>query len=208
MFDLDGTLVDSASEVLQCINIMRSKRSLENIEKSELLPLMGYGAGRLLENSFNNLNEPIESLVAEFRALYLKTTTPKSSLFENVESTLEQLSNKSCYLAIVTNKPKNLCDKVLKELEIEHYFDYVIASNGQFANKPSADAIDYLVDHFCADPNLSYMVGDTTLDQQAALRGNVNFVFFSPGYDDGVKLSENDVLLSSMSDFNKIIDIK
>lgn len=207
MFDLDGTIVDSANEVLHCLNIMRKKRSLPDLEKGELLIYMGHGASSLLQAAFINLNESIEELVTEFRILYAKTQTPKSSLYSHVKATLESLSSDNCYLAIVTNKPENLCHKVLKELELEHYFDYVIANNGQFAAKPAADAIHYLINHFDTEPGISYMVGDTTLDQCAAREAGVNFVFFSAGYDDGVELSDNDVVLQCMSDFNKKINL-
>jgi phosphoglycolate phosphatase len=122
IFDLDGTLVDSANEVLVSLNMMKQKRSQNLIDKQGLLSVMGHGAKSILAATFVETHEPIESLVDEFRSNYAAIKTAKSSMYKHVIELLSWLRDNNCIVALLTNKPKLLCDNVLNELEIRQFF--------------------------------------------------------------------------------------
>ncbi|MFC0118865.1 HAD family hydrolase [Pseudoalteromonas xiamenensis] len=200
IFDLDGTIVDSANEVMVCVNMMRKERGLAPISKSLIVNKIGHGAKAIIENVFIDNEEKIEELVEEFRTYYTNLTTPKTSLFEGATSTLQVLKNRNCKIALFTNKPKNLCVNVLDDLKLHSFFDYIISNDGRFDNKPSPAAISYLVELFKVDKRLCFMVGDTTLDQLSARHAGVNFILFKPGYDDGVRLSLNEMAIQKFDE--------
>ncbi|MDT3274134.1 HAD-IA family hydrolase [Shewanella sp. SP2S2-4] len=186
IFDLDGTLVDSAREVTQVINEMRRVRDLKPLNQDSLLQEMGHGADRILSLALPQSIEPVTCLVAEFRDRYKLISTPKSSLYPNVEATLKFLKKIGFKLAVCTNKPSALCDKVLLETEIAEYFDVVISGRPDHIAKPNAEPVLRVLQQLGLEPASALLVGDTTIDQKAAKAANVPFIFFSSGYDDGV----------------------
>jgi phosphoglycolate phosphatase len=205
IFDLDGTLVDSANEVLVCLNMMKEQRSQTLLHKQGLLSFMGHGAQSIVEAAFTDTRESIELLIEEFRSNYSAIKTAKASMYKHVIELLSWLRDNNCIVALLTNKPKLLCDNVLNELEIRQYFNFIIANDGQCSLKPSPDGIKHLMTYFDVNSNSTFMVGDTTLDQKAAHMSEVNFIHFSQGYNDGVKLASYDAEVSDLLEIKTLI---
>ena len=91
IFDLDGTLVDSANEVLVCLNMMKEQRSQTLLQKQGLLSFMGHGAQSIVEAAFTDTRESIELLIEEFRSNYSAIKTAKASMYKHVIELLSWL---------------------------------------------------------------------------------------------------------------------
>ena len=200
IFDLDGTLVDSVNETAVILNKMRKKRGKLPLSKDKYKKLISHGAGQLVQYACGDNESSIE-LIYEFRDFYKLTETSKNSIYPGVVETLTMLIQKDIKLAICTNKPENLCDKVLRDTGLIPYFDAVVAGGMTRSLKPSSESIDLAINKLKLNYNQVVLVGDSTVDQEAAKKANIPFIFFTGGYDDGV---DND---STYLSLNNICDI-
>ena len=192
IYDLDGTIVDSLPLVGQILNEMRKSGGKDPIPNKVLLPWISMGSVDLVANA---LNVPLDVAVQElskFRTLYLKTITPKSSLYPEIYDTLVQLTEgMDLKVAICTNKPRELAEKVLVELGIEYFFSFMNAG-GDFPNKkPAVENVFSCLQYFSVNPHEAIYIGDSRVDQELALSAGIPYVHYMGGYDDGVDPSLN-----------------
>ena len=207
VFDLDGTLVDSVHETAVILNTMRKKRGKLPLKDGDYKKLISHGAGKLVCYALEEKTISERMLIKEFRDHYGDTQTSKDSIYPNVKDTLIKLKQAGIKLAICTNKPKNLCDKVLQDTELRSFFDCVVSGGMTKESKPSREPVDYAMSCLGLSSNEVVFVGDSTVDQRAAKAANVPFVFFSTGYDDGVDDTYHG-LVDDMSQLLKLIKLK
>ena len=205
IFDLDGTLVDSANEILYCVNKMRLWRGLPGLKKKDIVSSIGQGVSSLICRSFPNNQEDADELISEFRKIYSTVNTPPASVFQGAFDTLKTLVNIGCSVAVVTNKPQELCFNVLNQTGLGRYFTYVFAAGGEFQDKPSPESTRFLMSKCNTSCESTYFVGDTTSDQKTAHSAQVKFLFFRNGYDDGVLLTKADREIDRLSQILTII---
>jgi phosphoglycolate phosphatase len=187
IYDLDGTLVDSAQIVTGILNSMRQEIGKSPIDKMRLLPLLSRGGEELVSGALElTQSAQISLALEEFRGRYLEFLTPPDSLYPNVVKTLEQLQALNCSLGICTNKPRNLVNKVLADLNLGQFFSFISAGGDLPTKKPHPDNLRVCLEHFGVQPNQALLVGDSTVDQSLARNLDVHFVHYTPGYDDGV----------------------
>ena len=187
IYDLDGTLIDSAQVVTGILNQMRSEISKPAINKAALLPLLSLGGEELVAGSLGLTNaKEVAAALLEFRQRYIELETPVGSLYPNVIATLEQLQALDYSLGICTNKPRNLVNKVLDDLNLKQYFGFISAGGDLPTKKPHPDNLRICLEYFGADSNQAILVGDSTVDQSLAINLGVHFAHYLPGYDDGV----------------------
>jgi phosphoglycolate phosphatase len=190
LFDLDGTLVDSARESAVILNAMRNERGRGPCDISLFQEKISSGAKGLIECALGFCKEDTESLIKEFRAKYQTTQTPKSSLYPNVIETLTQLRTIGYSLGVVTNKPDNLCHNVLIQTGLFQFFDCIIAATGNIKPKPHPEPIHTALQKMGRKKNESILIGDSRPDQLAAAQAGIPFIFFTEGYDDGVNQAD------------------
>jgi phosphoglycolate phosphatase len=186
VYDLDGTLIDSANTVLSIINQMRSELNKNLINRNSLMPWISLGGIKFVINDLDLQEVEADKYLIEFRRRYLAYCTKETDLYPDVQKTLSTLAISNKYLAICTNKPRNLVEKILFELSLEKYFEFVIAGGDLATQKPHPSNLLECLKHFGCSPDSTIMVGDSTVDQRLANNCGVPFVFFRPGYDDGV----------------------
>ena len=187
IYDLDGTIVDSLPLVSKILNDIRVLSGKSPITKEALLPWISMGSVDLVANA---LDIPLANAgheLIKFRAVYSKMTTPSSSLYPEIYDTLVQLTGPmNLKLAICTNKPRKLAEKVLAELGIARFFPFMNAG-GDFPNKkPAIENVYSCLQYFSVEPHEAIYVGDSRVDQQLALKADIPFVHYRAGYDDGV----------------------
>lgn len=137
-----------------------------------------------------------------FRENYKNRPTPVDSIFDGVRDLLCELSGRQYSLAICTNKPRFLAQKVLKELAIDEFFSVMCADGDLPTKKPNPANLLYCLNAFGISPSQSLLVGDSKVDQDLALACKVPFAWFTAGNDDGV-----DPLKVSFR-FDKFIELK
>jgi phosphoglycolate phosphatase len=124
--------------------------------------------------------------LAEFRRRYRLLPTPPASLFPGAAATLAALHGAGWRLAVCSNKPEVLCRKALQDLGLDHYFGSVVGGDTAPFPKPHAAPVQHALAELQVAAPRALLVGDSTVDQQAAAAAGVPFIFFTGGYDDGV----------------------
>ena len=186
LFDLDGTLVDSAIEIGVILNSMRKERGLSALTETHFRQKISYGAGELVQSALNSMAEDLDVLINEFRSKYGILKTPESSIYPTVVETLSVLKKQGLKLGICTNKPQNLCDNVLRDTGLNRYFSCVIAGRAELKPKPHHVSISLAMSGMDADTSTTVLIGDSTADQRAARSAGIPFIFYAAGYNDGV----------------------
>jgi phosphoglycolate phosphatase len=189
LFDLDGTLVDSARETTAILNAMRVERGKTPLPSVVYKQLISHGASALVRRACEieaDAVDAVDALVKAFRSRYLRTPTPPSSLYPGAAESLRNLRKLGLKIGICTNKPESLCRLVLTQTGLDELCDTVVAGGMTNRPKPHRDPLEYALAGLGLSTKDVMMIGDSTVDQKAAAAMDIPFIFFSRGYDDGV----------------------
>jgi phosphoglycolate phosphatase len=186
IYDLDGTLVDSASVVSCILNDMRCELGHERLLKESYYPWISLGGEDLIKNALKIADDEVANYLRVFRDRYFSQPTPINSINEGVAESLETLQLLNFSLAICTNKPRHLANKVLAETGLGRYFGFINAGGDLPNKKPHPSNILLCMDFFGLKADQVLYVGDSLVDQKLADSVGVPFVLYEGGYDDGV----------------------
>lgn len=191
-FDLDGTLINSVDLVLDIINHQRSGMRKQRLKKYQLYPWLSLGGLDLISNALEVPLEKSSYYLETFRDKYMSIETPKNSLFPGVIEVLKFLKENNYLLAVITNKPRVLVNKIFFETELGNFFDFSLAGDELITKKPSPCIIYHCCDYFKIRNKEIVLIGDSSIDQKTAINSSIDFIFFSGGYDDGVDVDSID----------------
>jgi phosphoglycolate phosphatase len=186
LFDLDGTLVDSAPSIATILNAMRAEQGSLPLPVGCFRQWISLGAAELVSRSLAVPLPDVAAALEDFRGRYGTLPTPATCLFPGVSETLAILAESGVRLGICSNKPTHLCRKVLQETGLLAYFGAIVGGDTVPRPKPHRQPLDHAMGLLGAHPSGTIFVGDSTIDQQAANAAGLPFVFFTAGYDDGV----------------------
>ncbi|MBU3625039.1 HAD-IA family hydrolase [Polynucleobacter sp. JS-Safj-400b-B2] len=205
VYDLDGTLIDSAKIVTSVLNQMRTERGLEHLEAEQLVPWLSMGGEDLVANALGLPVKGIQSHLTDFRKRYSEIDTPNDSIYPGIKETLNHFVNSGFQLAVCTNKPRVLAEKVLKETQLYDYFGYMNAGGDLPYKKPHPQTLLSCLEFFGVDSREAILVGDSTVDQSLAQATDVAFVQYLPGYDDGIELFNPQMKINHHRDLKNLI---
>lgn len=189
ILDLDGVIIDSAPTVLKLLNQIRKERRMKSISLEKIMPYISYGGRQLVSYALNLSNDiEINDLLLRFRYSYMNTKTSKKILYPDVSEFLDKAKKNGIKLCICTNKPRNLTDKILKETNLNIYFDFIIAGGDVPFKKPNPENIYICLRRFGVTKEEIIYIGDSSIDENMATRAQVPFYFYSSGYNDGVNV--------------------
>jgi phosphoglycolate phosphatase len=185
IFDLDGTLVDTAPDLLGALNAILLREGRRPVDHADLRHLVGYGARTMLAEAFRMTGAPADeatlpALIDDYIAHYRQHIAVASRPFPGVEQTLEDLKAKGAKLGVLTNKPQELTDLLLPALGLDVYFDAIHGAGRYGYNKPDARVLHHVVDELGGGPAL--MIGDSVTDVQTARAAQVKVILVSFGY--------------------------
>jgi phosphoglycolate phosphatase len=200
-FDLDGTLVNSAPQVLFIINQMRQAVGLSCLDLSDLIPYLSLGGIQMIEASLNCPAVEAEARLTQFRHCYQGLVPESTKLYGGVELVLAKLYKSGIRLTICTNKPRKLAEKVLNEAAIRQHFDFLCAGDDLPTKKPYVDNLLACCNAVNVKPSSTWLVGDSIVDQNLALGAGVPFIFHKSGYDDGVQPQKCYMTFATFADF-------
>lgn len=205
VYDLDGTLIDSAIVVAELLNELRAERGLPALTMDDYKPWLSIGGRAMVAAALNIHESDATAPLAAFRSRYHQRPTDPSTVFPDVRNTLTTLQRMGLKLGLCTNKPRALTDKVLRETELHDFFTSVCAGNDLPTAKPHPDNLRVCLDALDAVAHDTLVIGDSRVDQQLAHASGADFAFFSGGYDDGVKLTEDTPIIRHHSDVLHLI---
>ena len=194
LFDLDGTLIDTAPDLMNAHNHVMKKFGYETRSTDEIRNLVGKGAASMIGRSMWNQaknelkkidDEEIKSLmVKEFIDYYGKNIANESKLIRGVSKFLVWCKSNNISMAVCTNKTEHLAVDLLKRIEIYDYFEYVAGYNTFEYCKPDPRHLTSVVEILQGDVKKTIMVGDSETDAESAKAANMPFILVEGGYTD------------------------
>src|SRR4030043_1148361 len=147
MFDLDGTLVDTAQDITNALNFAIKPYGMKILTVEDTIQLIGEGISRLVEKILSVKNMHLKSeLMNRFLEYYSEHLIEHSKEYPHVKETLENLTNVK--KAVISNKREDLSKRLLEELGLSEYFDLIIGSDTTGESKPSPVAVRYVNKNF------------------------------------------------------------
>lgn len=186
-FDLDGTLVDTAPDLIGVLNVLLGDHGLPPRPLAAARHLVGRGAGYLLQHGFREAGaalaaDELDRLVARFIDLYLDRIALESRPFEGLEPALDQLAAAGARLCVCTNKRTDLSVALLGELGLLGRFAAVAGADSVRARKPSGAHLVEAVARAGGDPRRCLMVGDSATDVACARAAGAPVAVTTFGY--------------------------
>lgn len=188
VFDLDGTLVETAPDLHAALNYTLAKKNLAPVSLESIRMMIGDGAKALIRKGLAqnkteiNEDEIDQVLWPTFLDHYLENITRLSVPFEDCQETLARLKSDGATLTVCTNKAQNLAEQVLKGLDLDQYFSATVGGDALSIKKPDGRHIIETVRKGGGDPARAIMIGDAWTDERAARDAELPFVFVSFGY--------------------------
>ena len=192
LFDLDGTLVDTAPDLMRAHNHVMKKYGYPTKSTKDIRNLMGQGAGAMIGRSiwgqakkeFGKIDDKKikAEMVKEFINHYGNNIINESTLINGVEEFLKWCQGKNISMAVCTNKQEHLAIDLLKKIGIYDYFEYVAGSNTFDYCKPDPRHITSIIEILGGDIKKSLMIGDSETDANAARAASVPVILLENGY--------------------------
>jgi len=216
LFDLDGTLVNTAPDLMHAHNYVMKKYGYNERELSDVKKLAGKGSKVMIARSIHEIAElsgkikktddQVEKMSKEFIDFYSKNIFKESTLKSGALNFLLWCKNNSISMAVCTNKQEHLSIDLLKKIKIYDFFDYVAGGNTFKHNKPDPRHLTDTIEILEGDLNKTIMVGDSETDANAAKAANIPFVLIKNGYTEK-KSNEiyHDHLIDNFIGLEKII---
>ena len=182
IFDLDGTLIDSAVQIAAAINRLRARRGGAPIAASHARGWISLGAAQLVASGLGALaDEPVGDL-AEFRAIYGALAPDPSDLYPHVPETLRALRNAGHRMAICTNKPEGLARRLIEGVGLAACFDGLVGARPGLPSKPHPAPVREALALLGATAATAVYVGDSEVDAEAAAAAGLPFILATFGY--------------------------
>ena len=184
-FDMDGTLVDSKSDLCATVNHARRDFGLPERPESEIIVHVGLGARHLLESAIPELAGNVEELRDRFMARYGEHMLERVRPYPGVEETLERLASRGWLLGVNTAKPAFAVKAILEKFGLDRFFGAAVVAGGDCAEmKPSALPLVECSARM-GGRKLSpgdWMIGDNWTDVECAKNAGVNSAFCTFGF--------------------------
>jgi phosphoglycolate phosphatase len=187
VWDLDGTLVDSAADIAASLNRLLVENDLDALDEDRVRNMIGEGVAVLIRRGFEAHGVTpdgtrLERLVERFLVIYAEAATASTSLFPGAREALKTLSDAGLRQAICTNKPEAITRQVLDGLGIAEYFGVVVGGDTLPRNKPDPLPLRTVLAELDVAPEHALMVGDSAIDVLMAHAAGVAVAFVSFGY--------------------------
>ena len=192
LFDLDGTLVDTAPDLMMAHNHVMKKFGYPTKSTEDIRNLVGKGAGALIGRSIwgqakkefsKVLDEKIkEEMVKEFVSFYGKNIVNESTLVTGVKEFLIWCKEQNISMAVCTNKQEHLSNDLLKKIGIYDFFEYVAGSDTFDYCKPDPRHLTNVVEILDGDVKKTIMIGDRETDANAAKAAEIPVILLENGY--------------------------
>lgn len=187
VWDLDGTLVDSAPDLASALNTILDKRGFFTLSTTEVRKMIGNGVPKLVERGFNAVGvrpEPaqLDELVAMFVKEYRTCATEQTRPYPGVVEALQAIHAMNIPMGVCTNKPEAFTRQILDGLELAAYFSYVVGGDTTSTRKPDPQPVQACLRGLVSEPASSLMIGDSVHDVHAARAAGVTVAVVPWGY--------------------------
>lgn len=184
LFDLDGTLVDTAHDLAYALNLQRQRHGLDILALDVIRPYASHGSKGLLSIGFDLSPEDdnFSAMREEYLGLYDQVLTRKPILFEGVAELLEMLDKKSVGWGVVTNKPRRFTQPLMQNIGLLQRAACVVSGDDAPRPKPYPDTLLLACEQAGVNPQACWYVGDAERDIQAGKAAGMQTVVALYGY--------------------------
>ena len=184
VFDLDGTLVDTAPDLTNALNEVLTRRGHASVPAEIIRSAVGLGARAMIEEGLRqaDANDDVDGMLAEFLAHYEENIAAESRPFPGAVTSLETLKSAGARLAVCTNKREHLTRKLLATLSLERYFQGIAGRDTFAVAKPDPGHLTQVIALAGGELTRAIMVGDSEVDLRTARGASVPVVLVSFGY--------------------------
>jgi len=206
VFDLDGTLVDSAADIAEALNRTLQDWQLPRVPEATVLTWIGDGVRRLVEQAFDAAGSGIDldTVMPGFMRHYEACLLRSPRLFDGVEPALQTLRDEGVTLAICTNKPSALVAPLLQHFGLQDQFALVLGGDSLAERKPSGVPLRHIATQLGVAPKAALMVGDSITDYRAAVDAGMPVALVRYGYPRGLDL-DNVAAVAVMDDLRELL---
>lgn len=209
LFDLDGTLVDTAPDINAALNHALQRHGYTGVDEAITRHWVGHGARVLIRQALQNQQAAAaisdtntDALLTDFIRYYEEHIADNSKPYPGVIDTLKQLRRRGAKLAVVTNKLTTLSEQVLDALELTRYFESIVCGDSTDNPKPAADPALLACRELSVPVTRVLFVGDSATDVDCARAAGCDVVCVPDGYNHGIAASElgADAVIESLQD--------
>ena len=211
IFDLDGTLVDTAPDFKNSLNYMLTEMGEETVELNDIRNWVGYGARELIRRTveakkIKHNDKKINEMLRIFLLHYTHNIDDDSVLYHNVEDFLKLLKQNNIKTSVCTNKMESLSVMLLEKLGVLNLFDYLVGGDTFKKNKPDPFPLLQICKKLEIDTNNSIMIGDSITDLRAGHAANMPVVLVDYGYTDDTSIYDKaDLVIDDFNQMKKLV---
>ena len=194
LFDLDGTLIDTAPDIMEALNHALATDNLGPVSEELTRHWIGHGGRAMIKQALlaaerNADDAAVDDLLEPFMDFYHEHCAERSAPYPAVLATLDALKGMGAALAVVTNKATRFTGAVLEGLNMSHYFDAVVCGDTTDHPKPHRAPVDHCLAQLDATADRALFVGDSETDVGAAKAAGVRVVCMRDGYNHGIDVA-------------------
>lgn len=190
LFDLDGTLVDSAADLYRSMNLSLEQLGWPLVTELQVREWVGKGAAKLCETVLEHLFGQVDAqkqkkLLDTFLDVYARELCVNTTIYDGVLAFLEYCQSHNILMACVTNKPEHLAEGILESLKLACFFEMVVGGDTLPERKPHPLPLLHCMQQQNVDKAGTLMVGDSSNDVEAARCAGIDCIVVSYGYNHG-----------------------
>ena len=210
LFDLDGTLIDTAPDFIRCLNQLRQQHGLEPLPPEHIRRSVSNGAKAMIRVGFK-LEPDHEGYVEKHTAfldLYEAGVAVETTLFEGMDALLKSLESRGIPWGIVTNKPARFATPLIEALGLAHRCATLICPDHVTERKPHPEPLFLACREIGAAPEQAIYVGDHERDIEAGRNAGMHTIAVRYGYieqPETVDLWQADTIADTVSDLAKLL---
>lgn len=192
IFDLDGTLLDSITDIAICMNEVLESLNLKTYEISEYKYFVGYGVDVLVKNVLQDqiAKSKQDEVVKRFKAKYDDNLHKNTLPYEGIFELLDELNKQECKLAVLSNKPDLMTKKYIQTIFKDYKYLEVHGQKDGVPKKPDPIQALNIAKSLNENPSDIFFIGDTKVDMQTAKSANMTAIGVLWGFRDEKELNE------------------
>ncbi|TAK87947.1 MAG: HAD family hydrolase [Betaproteobacteria bacterium] len=191
IFDLDGTLVDSAPSIALALEELRARRGVDRTANlHSVRRLVSRGARELVRVALHDCGRDPDADLAEFRTIYAGIRTSPTSLYPGAAAALQALQASGVRIALCTNKPQALAELVLEHTGLAGFFNVIVGGDAIANCKPHPDHLLHTLSILSVKDEDVIYLGDSSVDLLSAKAAKIPFWLATYGYGDATLESE------------------
>ena len=209
IFDLDGTLYDSVSDIALCCNEALREFDLPKHNKEEYIHFIGNGERKLIERAIGSkflTDQLCDKVQNKYKEIYATGYDKTSDKFDGIMELLEKLKSQNKLICIASNKPDNFVKDISKK-HFDDIFDFVVGQKDGYKVKPDNRAVLEMLKELNLKNSDCVFIGDSYVDIETANNCNIKSVFATYGYGKNeLALEFNpDFIVDSVAELNMLL---